>query len=97
MKVGYATDDDVASLVSHSVAKNISRGGVRLLISRLVKKGDTLKLKIFKDDPKKPVKAEGTVRWVAKNISPYDLIVDAGIQFTDIKPSEVDQLLATVQ
>ncbi len=96
LKVCYATPG-IASVEGNTLAKNISRGGVRLLVSRMIKRGDRLHLKIFTPDKNEAVDAVGKVRWVNEGLATYSPLVDAGLQFTNIKPTEVDQLLMNVQ
>lgn len=92
----YYTTKGVAVIESVAAAKNISKGGLGLPVSRLVKKGDSLKLRILNEDSRREISANATVRWTRNGSAKNPLLVDAGLQFTNIKPSEVDDLLATV-
>ena len=96
-KVCYATSDDLAYVEGSTIAKNISRGGLRLLVSRMIKRGHRLKLKIFTPDEDKTIEATAKVKWINEGLATYSPMIDAGVQFTRASPSEVDRLLATVR
>ncbi len=96
LKVCYATNG-IASIEGSTIAKDISKGGLRILVSRIIKKGHTLRIKISHPEKDNTVEAIGKVRWVNEGLATYSPMIDAGIEFTRIKPSEVDALLATVQ
>ena len=90
--VDYATDS-LASLEGRSVAEDISKGGMRLPVSRIVRKGDVLKMDIYPSRKEYPVSARGRVRWVqeARDALPFN--VDAGIEFISIELDDIDKLL----
>ena len=96
LRVIYATKG-IACLESATTAKNICKGGLNILVSRLIKKGDSLKLDIFNETNNELVKTSGKVRWINDRDAQSDLMVNAGVQFKNITPSEVDNLLATVR
>lgn len=95
-KVSYATNG-IATIEGSTIAKDISRGGVRILVSRIVKKGHILRIKIFHPEKDEAVEVVGRVKWINEGLATYSPLIDAGVQFTRVKPDEVDQLLATVQ
>jgi c-di-GMP-binding flagellar brake protein YcgR len=82
-----------ASLEGRNVAEDISRGGMRLPVSRVVRKGDVLKMDIYPSKKDYPISARGKVRWVQKlkDTTPFD--IDAGIEFISIDPDDIDKLL----
>lgn len=94
-EVKYSTRGN-AAIEGYTVSKNVSRVGIRLPISRIVKNGDTLKLDINANDKGNPVTAIGKVVWVKKieRLSPLEL--DAGVEFVKIDPQHAERLLATV-
>lgn len=96
LKVNYVADG-VASVGGVSMAKDISKGGLRLLVYRMIKKGNLLDIKIFPKNNNEAVEVVGRVRWVNEGLATYSPVIDAGIQFTDIKPTDADQLLANIR
>ena len=90
--VDYATSG-LASLEGLSTAEDISRGGMRLSVSRIVRKGDVLKMDIYYSRKDYPVSAKGRVRWVqeARDALPFN--VDAGVEFISIESDGIDKLL----
>ena len=95
LKVDYSTLG-IAALESRSVVKNISEGGIRVPISRIIRRGDVLSLRIYHKNDEPPIPAAGRVKWMDDNRDSR-LIIDAGIEFTDIKSFDADALLATVK
>ncbi len=93
-EVKYSTQG-TAAIEGHTVSRNISRGGLRLPLSRIVKNGDTLKLEIDSNN-KGRVSAIGKVRWVKKIERPSPLELDAGVEFVNIEPQDAERLLETV-
>jgi len=88
--VRYCTGG-IASFESTSSTKNVSKTGVRLSISRLLKSGDTLRLMLFPpDDVNAPVQALGKVVWT-REAGQFDL--DAGVQFTKIAENDANRLV----
>ena len=94
-KVCYATNG-IACIEGNTVAKDISRGGLRLAVSRIIRKGNLLRLKIFHRGDKS-VEVIGKVKWVGDELAPSYPLVDAGVEFTRAKPSDLNELLASVQ
>lgn len=95
-KVNYASQGTV-SLECHSMAENISRGGMRLPVSRLLKNGSELSLAIYARNDKSPIPARGTIVWMNKDISVSRFNAEAGIEFTDVNQDDVDKLLLMSQ
>jgi hypothetical protein len=87
----------LATIESQTVASNISRIGIRIPISRIVHKGDIVRLDIYSDENAQPVCATGKVRWVEQNGYDYPFTVDAGIEFMAIDRGAVDDLLIKCQ
>lgn len=81
---------------NYTVSKNISKGGIRLPVSRVVKNGDTINLDIDISQKKGGVSAIGKVRWVKEIGRPSPLGLEAGLEFTKIDPRDVERLLKTV-
>ena len=83
----------LVSLEGRSVAEDISKGGVRLSVSKIVRKGDVLKMDIYPSSKEHPVSARGKVRWVRKAKDALSFNVNAGIEFTSIEPNDINKLL----
>gem|GEM_PF-3004092 len=83
----------IASIESTSTSLNISRKGIRLHLSRIIKIGDILELDIDPADKKGPVSAIGRVVWTSGSSDVSEFEQDAGIEFKRMDPSEVERLL----
>ena len=94
LEVKYTTKGK-ASLESYTVSKNISRIGICIPVSRIIKSGDVIKLDIDPNDNKCPVAVVGKVAWTKEAARPALLEVDAGVEFVKIDPAEVERLLKT--
>ena len=94
-EVKYSTKGK-ASIESYTVSKNISRIGIRIPVSRIIKNGDIINLDIDPNDNKGPVAVVGKVAWIKEVDRPALLEVDAGVEFVKIDPAEVERLLKTV-
>ncbi len=83
----------IAAIESTSTSSNISRMGIRLRVSRIIKIGDMLELDIDPADKKGSVTAIGRVVWTnsPNDVSRFEQ--DAGIEFKRVDPSEVERLL----
>ncbi len=82
----------LASVESSSVTRNVSKAGVRLQISRLIKKGDAIKVEIAPlDQQSSPITATGKVVWTRED-NGFEL--DAGLRFTNISPADAQRLIA---
>lgn len=91
-EVRYSTLGN-AAIESHTVSRNISRVGIRMPVSRIVKSGDTVKLDIDANDEKGRVSAMGKVVWTKNITRPSPLELDAGLEFTKIAPQDTERLL----
>lgn len=94
-EVRYSTQGN-AEIEGHTVSNNISRGGIRFPISRIVKTGDTLKLDIDINHKRGRASAIGKVRWIKKIGRPSPLELDAGLEFIKIDPQDAERLVETV-
>ena len=94
-EVKYGTPGK-AAIEGYTASKNISRIGIRIPVSRIVKHGDTLNLAIDTNDKKGRVSATGKVRWIKNITRPSLLELDAGVEFTKIAPQDAEGLLETV-
>ena len=83
----------LVSLEGRSVAADISRGGIRLSVPRIVKKGNVLKINIYPCGKDYPILARAKVRWVQKVKGDLPFHVDAGIEFISIEPADINKLL----
>ena len=84
----------IAPIESCTITKNVSRTGVGLRLTRLVKKGDTLKLEFYPPATQNPpIQAIGKVIWTHEG-GQFDL--DAGLEFTRINPADAGKLVAVV-
>lgn len=92
LEVKYATKGN-AAIESYSVTNNISRLGVRMPMSRLIKHGEVLNLRISPTDAKEPVTAVGKVVWIRPIERQAPLQMDAGIKFLKIDPYATERLL----
>ena len=90
--VGYYTYDST-SLDERSVAEDISRGGMRISVSRLVRKGSVLKLSIRASSKEYPISTRCKVKWVQKVGDASTPNVAAGIEFISIERNDIDKLL----
>lgn len=70
---------------------------MRLGLSKVIKKGDLLKLNIYTSDEERPLPAEVKVKWTKEEGAGDSSSVDAGVEFTDIKPNDVYKLLLLAQ
>ena len=94
-EVKYSTQGN-AEIEGHTVSNNISRGGIRVPISRIVKTGDTLKLDIDINHKRGRVLALGKVRWIRNIVRPSPLELDAGLELIHIAPQDAERLVETL-
>jgi hypothetical protein len=95
LEVKYATKG-IASVEGYTLTKNISKVGARITVSRFIKKGDVLRLEISPKESEPPIQGYCRVVWTKNLTQPTAFQTDAGVEFTNFKEDEVDQLLATV-
>jgi c-di-GMP-binding flagellar brake protein YcgR len=78
---------DFAGKEKLSLSKNISEGGICLIVYEPINEADVLELQIFLPDTKKPINVLGRVAWI-KNFSIGDTVAgqrsDVGIEFLKI-------------
>ena len=78
----------------HTVAYNISRGGLCIpALSGIAKKDAVIRMDINNNDGKNSISATGRVRWASmlKRKAPVD--ENAGVEFIDIAPGDLDRLI----
>jgi c-di-GMP-binding flagellar brake protein YcgR len=78
-----------------SLAKNISTGGICLIVYEEIKKSEILDLKIYIPEGKLPVNAIGRVAWVKEFIigdASQGKRYDVGIEFIKIKKEDIDRI-----
>jgi hypothetical protein len=78
-----------------SLTKNISKGGICLIVYEELKELDLLDLKIYLPESKTPISAVGRVVWVRDFIIgdiAYGKRFDIGIEFIEINEKDLNQL-----
>jgi len=68
-----------------AMSRDISKGGIRLVLSQNLKCGDVLDIEIFIIEGEPPMKALGVVVWTKVRESRQDPF-EVGIEFTKIDP-----------
>jgi len=83
----------IAGIESNTKSKDISIGGIKIPINKLIQKGAKLTMEIKLPDEETPITAQGQIMWV-KNLSdnPHG-DVDAGIKFSKIDKAQKEKLL----
>jgi hypothetical protein len=90
VEVRYSTGG-IASVESTSLTKNISRSGIRMPVSRLLKKGDQLRLTLSAPSrDSSHIYATGRIAWT-REAGQFEL--DAGLEFTKIDPRDSERLV----
>ena len=88
------TPDGNSTLNDLDTMRNVSRGGIRLTVSRKLQKGDMLSVSI-KLPAQKNISVKGRVVWI-KEINPSTLAknpeFDIGVEFIDIKEKDREVL-----
>ena len=76
------------------LSKNISKGGICLIVYDELKKDDLLDLKIFLPDTNNPVEAMGQVVWASEFIigDKIGKRYDVGIEFVKISDKDKDRI-----
>lgn len=94
LEVRYSTQGK-ASIESHTVTKNISRVGLCMPMTRIVKTGDLIDIAIKPTDSDNHIAAVGKVVWAKKieRLAPLEL--DAGVEFVKVDSNDVTRLLQT--
>lgn len=78
-----------------SLAKNISMGGICLIVYEELKKSDMLDLKIFLPEDKTPISAAGRVDWVKEFLigdAYKGRRFDVGIEFIEISEENKNKI-----
>jgi len=86
-----------SAIGSQAMADNISRAGIRIRASRLIKKGDVVRMGIYPHFEEEPVTAVGVVKWTGRNNFDPKFTVDAGIKFLYIESFSADRLISLAQ
>lgn len=73
---------------STALTKDISGGGICILVKEELRVGDLLKLELYIPLLEEPVRATGEVAWFSE--------FEAGIRFRDIAPAELHSVLEFV-
>ncbi|MDD5136674.1 MAG: PilZ domain-containing protein [Candidatus Omnitrophica bacterium] len=88
----YPASDDAR--VDYTIANDISRGGLSMpALSGIAKNNDIIKMCIDQRDGEGSILATGRVRWTNKRKRKALLDEDAGIEFIDIAPTDIDRLI----
>ena len=80
--------------VGYTISNNVSKGGISMpALSSIAKSGELIKLDINNKNARGYVSATGKVRWVAMRKRKALLDEEAGIEFVDITPADIDRLV----
>lgn len=93
LRVNYFTDS-LAGIESDTTAEDISCSGMRMNVSRLLKRGNVLKLNVTPYRGGDPVSILGQIVWTKLSLQNPRFSVDAGIRFLDKTPVELDNLVS---
>ena len=81
-------------LSSYTIASDVSRGGLRIPIpSGIINKGDAINLDMKTNDGKRHILAIGIVKWLKSINRNAPLDEEAGIEFVETNPSDIDRLI----
>jgi len=78
-----------------SLSKNISGGGICLIVYEELKKSQLLELEIYLPEEETPIKALGKVAWVNEFVigdASKGIRYDVGIEFVEIKGEDLGQV-----
>jgi len=77
--------------------KDISGGGIKIILPEILKVGDTIQMRIELSSPEDPVNCEGKVVWIDKEErqmgDKLEEIVYAGVRFTVIEDRDRERLI----
>jgi c-di-GMP-binding flagellar brake protein YcgR len=92
--IEYSLLQKEAFLKAEGQSKNISSGGICLLVYEEVKVGDSLALVIKLPEGESPIKVQGMVRWIGEFILSADKknSWDVGIEFVGINEADREKL-----
>ncbi|MBI4432142.1 MAG: PilZ domain-containing protein [Candidatus Omnitrophica bacterium] len=79
-----------------SLVKDISGGGVRIMVKEVLRTGDLLELQIQIPHLADPIRAVGEVAWFSQWHDAERQIREAGLRFRDIKPHDLHRILEYV-
>lgn len=83
--------------IYYTYSKDISGGGVRIILPELLKVYDIIEMRIELISPEPPINCEGEVVWINKQeilvINKREEIIHAGIRFTLIEEKERERLI----
>jgi len=74
---------------SRTITENVSRGGIRIRLGKVIEKGKIVNLKIYNSSYNEPVDADAKVVWTRKSV---DEVMEAGLNFVRIGWVESDRL-----
>ncbi len=92
--VNYSLLQKAPSFKAEVQSKNISAGGICLIVYEKVEIGDRLALVINLPDGERPIQVKGTVRWIGEFILSADNknSWDAGVEFIGINDEDREKL-----
>ena len=74
--------------------KNISVGGLSLVIKESVRQGDLMQIQIRVPLLQEPVRVTGDVVWHSAHHRDHsDAVLEAGVRFRDVNPAELNKIL----
>jgi c-di-GMP-binding flagellar brake protein YcgR len=96
--INYSLLQKESSLKVGVQSKNISAGGICLIVYEKVKIGDSLALVINLPDGERPIQVNGIVKWIGEAILIADKknSWDVGIEFIGIKEEDREKLSKNV-
>lgn len=86
----------LVSLEGRTVGEDISEGGMRLSISKIIRKGDVLRMGVHASSKECPIYVRCKVKWVQKTKDELKFNVYAGVEFVSAEPEDVNKLLHLV-
>jgi len=95
LEVKYSTRSP-CGIQGLTMSRNISRHGIRIIISRFIRKGDALDLDISPRGNGSSVRAVGRVVWAKPMERSLVPAFDAGIEFTRIDQTAINKLIQNV-
>jgi len=78
-----------------SLSRNISSGGICLIVYEPLQKSDVLDLKIYLPEGSEPINAVGKVVWTKEFVmgdSPKNKRYDAGIEFVEVEKKDLERI-----
>lgn len=92
--IEYSLLQKETSLKIEGLSKNISSGGICLIVYEKVKIGDSLSLMINLPEGERPIQVQGIVKWIGEFIQSSDNknSWDVGIEFVGINEADREKL-----